>query len=89
MLLMQEPELMMLDEPVAGMSAAEREQTADLLKRISANRSIIIIEHDMEVVFGIAQKIAVLHQGELIAEGTPDEVRSNPEVRRVYLGHGH
>lgn len=87
MLLMQEPELLMLDEPVAGMSATEREQTADLLKRISANRSIIIIEHDMEFVSRIARKVTVLHLGKILAEGSMEEIRSNQTVQDVYLGH--
>jgi len=87
MLLMQEPELMMLDEPVAGMSAAEREQTAELLQRISANRSIIIIEHDMEFVSRIAKKVTVLHLGKILAEGSMDDIRSNKTVQDVYLGH--
>ena len=87
MLLMQEPTLIMLDEPVAGMSPAEREQTAELLKRITAGRSIIIIEHDMEFVSRIAHKVTVLHLGKIIAEGTMDEIRHNPKVIEVYLGH--
>ena len=87
MLLMQEPELMMLDEPVAGMSPAEREQTAELLKRISADRSILVIEHDMEFVSRIAKKVTVLHLGKILAEGTMDEIHSNQMVQDVYLGH--
>jgi len=87
MLLMQEPELMMLDEPVAGMSALERDETAELLKRISANRAIIIIEHDMEFVSRIAQKVTVLHLGKILAEGSMDEIRANQTVQEVYLGH--
>jgi urea transport system ATP-binding protein len=87
MLLMQEPELLMLDEPVAGMSPAEREQTAKLIKRISKNRAIIIIEHDMEFVSNIADKVTVLHLGKLLAEGTMKDVQTNPKVVEVYLGH--
>ena len=87
MLLMQEPKLLMLDEPVAGMSPAEREQTAQLLKRITKGRSIIIIEHDMEFVSRIADKVTVLHLGKILAEGTMEEIRSNPKVIEVYLGH--
>ena len=87
MLLMQEPELLMLDEPVAGMSPAEREQTAELLKRICKGRSIIIIEHDMEFVSRIAHKVTVLHLGKILAEGTMQEVQNNPKVIEVYLGH--
>jgi urea transport system ATP-binding protein len=87
MLLMQEPELMMLDEPVAGMSVAERVKTAELLNRISHGRSMIVIEHDMEFVKSIAHKVTVLHQGKLLAEGPMDSVQANPKVIEVYLGH--
>ncbi|MFC4274817.1 urea ABC transporter ATP-binding protein UrtD [Achromobacter aloeverae] len=87
MLLMQEPELMMLDEPVAGMSVSEREKTADLLNRISKNRSMIVIEHDMEFVKNIAHKVTVLHQGKVLAEGSMDKVQNDPRVIEVYLGH--
>jgi len=87
MLLIQEPELMMLDEPVAGMSVREREQTADLLNRISEGRSIIVIEHDMEFVKRIARKVTVMHQGKILAEGSMDKVQSDPRVIEVYLGH--
>lgn len=87
MLLMQEPELLMLDEPVAGMSPGEREQTGDLLKRISADRSIIVIEHDMEFVSRIAKRVTVLHLGKILAEGTMDEIHNNKNVQDVYLGH--
>jgi urea transport system ATP-binding protein len=87
MLLMQEPDLLMLDEPVAGMSAKERDQTADLLNKISSNRSVLVIEHDMEFVKKIADKVTVLHQGKILAEGTMDQVQSNEQVIEVYLGH--
>ncbi|KCB32385.1 urea ABC transporter, ATP-binding protein UrtD [Bordetella hinzii CA90 BAL1384] len=87
MLLMQEPELMMLDEPVAGMSVSERERTAELLSRISRGRSMIVIEHDMEFVKNIAHKVTVLHQGKVLAEGSMDKVQSDPRVVEVYLGH--
>jgi len=87
MLLMQEPELMMLDEPVAGMSVSERERTAELLKRISKGRSVIVIEHDMEFVASIAHRVTVLHQGKLLAEGSMEAVQKNPKVIEVYLGH--
>jgi urea transport system ATP-binding protein len=87
MLLMQEPELMMLDEPVAGMSVSEREKTAELLNRISRDRSMIVIEHDMEFVKNIAHKVTVLHQGKVLAEGPMDKVQSDPRVIEVYLGH--
>ena len=87
MLLMQEPELIMLDEPVAGMSPAEREQTAALLNRISKGRAIIIIEHDMEFVSRIAHRVTVLHLGKILAEGSMEQVQHNPKVIEVYLGH--
>jgi urea transport system ATP-binding protein len=87
MLLMQEPELLMLDEPVAGMSPAEREKTAKLLQRICKGRSIIIIEHDMEFVSRIAHRVTVLHLGKILTEGTMEEIQSNPKVQEVYLGH--
>jgi len=87
MLLIQDPELLMLDEPVAGMSVPEREATADLLRRISKNRSVIVIEHDMDFVKDIANKVTVLHQGKLLAEGKMDEVQNNEKVIEVYLGH--
>jgi urea transport system ATP-binding protein len=87
MLLMQEPELVMLDEPVAGMSPPEREQTAELIKRICKGRCIIVIEHDMEFVARIAHKVTVLHLGKILAEGGMEDVRNNPKVIEVYLGH--
>jgi branched-chain amino acid transport system ATP-binding protein len=84
------PAVLLLDEPTAGMSATETHETIRLLERIAAERELTLLftEHDMDVVFSIAQKIAVLHQGRVIAEGRPEEVRSDAEVRRVYLGHG-
>jgi urea transport system ATP-binding protein len=87
MLLMQDPELLMLDEPVAGMSAKERDETAELLNRICKNRSVIVIEHDMEFVKKIAHKVTVLHQGKILAEGAMDKVQSDEKVVEVYLGH--
>lgn len=87
MLLMQDPELLMLDEPVAGMSAKERDETAELLNRICENRSVIVIEHDMEFVKKIARKVTVLHQGKILAEGPMDKVQADEKVIEVYLGH--
>ena len=86
--LASDPKLLLLDEPTAGMSAAETRDAIRLLERIVAERELTLLftEHDMDVVFSIAQKIAVLHQGRLIAEGTPAEVRADADVRRVYLG---
>ncbi|OHC80754.1 MAG: urea ABC transporter ATP-binding protein UrtD [Rhodoferax sp. RIFCSPLOWO2_12_FULL_60_11] len=87
MLLMQEPELLMLDEPIAGMSARERELTAELLQRICKNRAVIVIEHDMEFVKRIAHKVTVMHQGKILAEGPMEKVQADPKVIDVYLGH--
>jgi len=86
--LASDPKILLLDEPTAGMSANETHETIALLERIAAARGLTLLftEHDMAVVFSIAQKIAVLHQGRLIAEGTPADVRADSEVRRVYLG---
>lgn len=87
MLLMQDPELLMLDEPIAGMSARERDLTAELLKRICQNRSVIVIEHDMEFVKRIAHKVTVMHQGKILAEGSMEQVQKDERVIDVYLGH--
>ncbi|MFM0269009.1 urea ABC transporter ATP-binding protein UrtD [Paraburkholderia aspalathi] len=87
MLLMQDPELLLLDEPVAGMSAKEREQTGALLREIAKGRSVVVIEHDMEFVKAVAHKVTVLHQGKKLAEGTMDQVQNDPRVIEVYLGH--
>ncbi|MBU3117744.1 urea ABC transporter ATP-binding protein UrtD [Acinetobacter nosocomialis] len=87
MLLMQDPELLMLDEPVAGMSVSEREQTAQLLREISKGRSVLVIEHDMEFVKTIADKVTVLHQGKILAAGKMDDVQNDSKVIEVYLGH--
>jgi branched-chain amino acid transport system ATP-binding protein len=86
--LASDPELLLLDEPTAGMSAGETHDAIRLLDRIAGERGLTLLftEHDMQVVFSIAQKIAVLHQGRKIAEGSPEEVRLDPEVRRIYLG---
>ena len=87
MLLMQDPELLMLDEPIAGMSVRERELTAELLKRICKGRAMIVIEHDMEFVKQIAHKVTVMHQGKILAEGSMEKVQADPQVIDVYLGH--
>ena len=83
-----EPRVLLLDEPTAGMSADETRQATGLIKRIQGARglSLLFTEHDMNVVFGIADRISVLDHGELIASGRPQEIRDNPEVRRIYLG---
>ena len=87
MLLIQNPDLLMLDEPVAGMSVAERKQTAELLNRITKNRSVIVIEHDMQFVEDIAHRVTVLHQGKVLSEGSMERVKTDPKVVEVYLGH--
>jgi len=86
--LASEPELLLLDEPTAGMSPQETANAIALIAKIVRERGLTLLftEHDMDVVFSIAEKITVLHQGQVLAEGTPTEVRSNPEVQRVYLG---
>jgi urea transport system ATP-binding protein len=87
MLLMQDPELLMLDEPVAGMSVSERIRTAELLERMSRGRSVIVIEHDMKFVASIANRVTVLHQGKVLAEGSMAAIQDNAQVKEVYLGH--
>jgi len=87
MLLIQDPELLMLDEPVARMSVAERKKTAELLNRIIDHRSVIVIEHDMGVAQDIATRVTVLHQGKALSEGKMDKVKNAPRVIEVHLGH--
>src|SRR6266850_649083 len=87
MLLIQDPDLLMLDEPVAGMSVSERAKTAELLNRIIKDRSVLVIEHDMKFVEDIAHKVTVLHQGQILSEGTMEKVKTDPKVIEVYLGH--
>lgn len=86
--LASEPELLLLDEPTAGMSPQETTSTIALIDKIAHDRGLTLLftEHDMDVVFSIAEKITVLHQGEVLAEGKPDDMRQNPDVQRVYLG---
>jgi len=80
-----EPQLLCLDEPTAGMSAAETQDTMALVRSIAKNLTILIVEHDMQVVMELAQRITVLHYGEILAEGTPAEIQQNPRVLEVYL----
>ncbi|WP_202410386.1 urea ABC transporter ATP-binding protein UrtD [Pseudomaricurvus sp. HS19] len=86
MLLASDPRLLLIDEPVAGMTAEEGERTAELLTSLAGERTVVVVEHDMEFVRSIARHVTVLHQGSVLAEGTMDEVQNNADVRAVYLG---
>jgi urea transport system ATP-binding protein len=86
MLLIQEPQLLLVDEPVAGMTPQEVERTAELLTSLAGRHSVIVVEHDMEFVRSIARRVTVLHEGGVLAEGSIDEVQANTRVREVYLG---
>ncbi len=86
MLLVSEPRLLLVDEPVAGMTAEETESTAELLTGLAGKRTVIVVEHDMAFVRSISREVTVLHQGAVLAEGSMDEVQNNPEVIEVYLG---
>ena len=86
MLLAQDPKLLLVDEPVAGMTDAETEATAELLKRISADHSVVVVEHDMAFVRALGVKVTCLHEGSVLAEGSIDAVSVNPRVIEVYLG---
>ncbi|BCO09890.1 ABC transporter ATP-binding protein [Desulfolithobacter dissulfuricans] len=86
MLLMQNPLLLLVDEPVAGMTQQEMERTGELLTSLAGTRSVVVVEHDMDFIRSIAGKVTVLHQGSVLAEGTMDEVQNNERVIEVYLG---
>ena len=88
MALAAEPELLLLDEPTAGMSPEETRQTARLLRSLAPAVTLVIVEHDMSVVMSISDRISVLHRGEILAEGPPEAIRANREVQAVYLGGG-
>ena len=79
-------DVILLDEPTAGMSHAETERAVTLIRRLTEGRTLLIVEHDMSVVFGLADRISVLVYGQIIASGTPEEIRGNPRVREAYLG---
>ncbi len=86
MLLMQEPDLLLVDEPAAGMTDAETEQTAVLLKRIAGDHSVVVVEHDMEFVRSLESRVTVLHEGAVLAEGSLEKVQNDEQVIEVYLG---
>jgi len=89
MVMAQDPELLLVDEPVAGMTEEETARTGELLSAIAADRSVLVIEHDMEFVRQIARKVTVLHQGAVLCEGPVEQVQSDPRVLEVYLGQRH
>jgi len=82
------PKVLFLDEPCAGLSPSERQRISKMIAALPRDITLVMIEHDMDVALGLADRVTVLHQGQVILEGTPDEVRANPEVREVYFGHG-
>jgi len=86
MALASDPRLLLLDEPTAGMSPEETRGMMDLITQLAAERTVILVEHKMKLVMGICDRLLVLHHGELLAQGTPAEIRANAEVKRVYLG---
>jgi branched-chain amino acid transport system permease protein len=83
------PSLLLLDEPLAGMSPRERVETVRLLKSISKGRTMIVIDHDMDALFELAERVTVLHEGRVLTEGTPDEIKRNAKVQEAYLGGVH
>lgn len=89
MALATSPNVLLLDEPLAGMSPAERAATCALIRDIARSRTVLIVEHDLDAIFGLAERITVLYEGRLLADGTADEVRKNPAVQDAYLGGLH
>ena len=87
--LISDPELLLLDEPTAGMGPEETKEMVALLEKLAAERTILLVEHKMKMILGLSDRILVLHHGQLIADGTPHEIQTDPEVRRVYLGQNH
>jgi len=86
MLLAQDPKVLLVDEPVAGMNHAEMERTAQLLKDLAGERTVVVVEHDMEFIRQIARKVTVLHEGSVLAEGPMERIQNDPRVIEVYLG---
>ncbi len=86
MVIVQDPDLLLIDEPVAGMTDDETEKTAQLLLSIAQDQSILVIEHDMEFIRQIAQKVTVLHEGKILCEGPVDQIQRDPQVMKIYLG---
>lgn len=86
MMLIQEPKLMLVDEPVAGMTPQEVEKTAEILNSLAGKHAVVVVEHDMAFIRNIARRVTVLHQGSVLAVGNMDSIQANPEVRKVYLG---
>ena len=81
------PRVLLLDEPCAGLSPSERQRISQTIGRLPRSITLLMIEHDMDVALGLADRVTVLHRGRMILEGSPDEVQANPEVREVYFGH--
>ena len=89
MLVAQDPQLLLVDEPVAGLTDEETERTADLLKQLAGDHTVLVIEHDMEFIRDLQAPVTVLHEGHVLCEGSMDQVQSDPRVIEVYLGHDH
>jgi branched-chain amino acid transport system ATP-binding protein len=83
-----DPKALFLDEPCAGLSPSERQQVSEMIKELPREMTVVMIEHDMDVALGLAERVTVLHQGRVILEGSPDEVEANDNVREVYFGTG-